>query len=478
MKTITLAALTALLSLAAAPVLAQTPGSKPDTAKPPAAFPQAEAQSLDLAKQLIAMRSVRGEGNRTGDVAAKIRDTLVAGGWAPADIVITPLKDTAYIVATWKGSNPKLKPLVISGHIDVVEANPMDWQRDPFTPVVENGYLFGRGASDMKFDAAVAVSSLIEMRRQGYRPKRSIILEFSGDEETAMYTSREIAKQLANAEMVINIDGGGGAFDETNFKPLYWSWQGAEKTYADYRLEVTNAGGHSSSPRPDNAIVQLATALERIGGYHFKPELSPLTKAYFEKAAAFEADPKLAAAMRAFAANANDEVAAATLRASPAYVGKIGTTCVPTLISGGHAENALPQRATATVNCRIFPGHKQIDIMAELARVANVPQVSFTDITEGGIASPASPMRPDFIAAADKAIKRAWPGVTVIPSQSSGASDSMWFRAAGIPSYGASPSFSKDSDDFSHGLNERVHLSNIRPGIIYYLSLFTDLTSK
>ncbi len=473
MKTSTLAVMTALLSLAAAPAAA-----KPHTAKPPAAFPQAEAQALDLAKQLIAMRSVRGPGNRTGDVAARIRDSLIAGGWAPGDIVITPLKDTAYIIASWKGSSPALKPLVISGHIDVVEANPKDWQRDPFTPIVENGYLFGRGASDMKFDAAVAVSSLIEMRRQGYRPKRSIILEFSGDEETAMYTSREIAKQLSNAELVINIDGGGGAFDETNFKPLYWSWQGAEKTYADYRLEVTNPGGHSSSPRPDNAIVQLATALERIGAYHFKPELSPLTKAYFEKAAAFEADSKLAAAMLAFAANPGDEVAAATLRASPTYVGKIGTTCVPTLVSGGHAENALPQRATATVNCRIFPGHKQADIMAELTRAANVLQVTFTDITEGGIASPASPMRPDFIAAADKAIKQAWPGVTVIPAQSSGASDSMWFRAAGVPSYGASPSFSKDSDDFSHGLNERVHLSNIRPGIIYYTSLFTDLSSK
>jgi acetylornithine deacetylase/succinyl-diaminopimelate desuccinylase-like protein len=286
-----------------------------------------------------------------------------------------------------------------------------------------------------------------------------------------------IAKKLSNAELVLNIDGGGGTLDEATGKPLYWTWQGAEKTYDDYQLEVTNPGGHSSAPRPVNAIVQLAKALEKVGAYHFKPELSPLTKAYFEKASAFEADPKLAAAMRAFAANPNDEVAAATLRASPSYVGKIGTTCVATMISGGHAQNALPQRATANINCRVFPGQSREEIRQNLEQVIGMPDVKVTATSgEDSISAPASPMRPDFTAAVEKAMHLINPGLPIFPSQASGASDSMWYRALGVPSYGASPTFSKDSEDFAHGLNERVPLSNIAPGINYYLSLFTDLS--
>ena len=441
--------------------------------------PVAEAQTLDLAKQLIALRSVQGPGNKTPEALGVIKGALLAAGWQGSDIEITPFRDTAYMIATWPGSDPSLKPLVISGHMDVVEAKPEDWQRDPFTPVVENGYLFGRGASDMKFDAALATSSLIELRRAGYKPKRTIVLQFSGDEETTMASSRVIAEKLKNAELVINIDGGGGTLDEASGKPLYWTWQGAEKTYDDYQLEVTNAGGHSSAPRPENAIVQLAQAVEKVGSYHFQPELSPLTKAYFEKASAFEKDPKLAAAMKAFAANPSDAEAAATLRASPSYVGKIGTTCVATMIAGGHAQNALPQRATANINCRVFPGHNREEIRQQLVQIIGMPMIKVTATSgEDSISAPASPMRPDFIGAAEKAMHLINPGLAVFPSQASGASDSMWYRALGVPSYGASPTFSKDSEDFAHGLNERVPLSNIAPGINYYLSLFTDLSAR
>ncbi len=449
----------------------------PVLADEPVAHPQAEAQTLDLAKQLIAIRSVIGPNNRTIDANKAVRDALVAGGWKSDDIEITTLNDTAYIIATWKGSDSSLKPLVISGHLDVVEADPKDWKRDPFTPVVEGGYLFGRGASDMKYDAAMAVSTLIEMRRTGYVPRRSIVIEFSGDEETTMASARVIAKKLKDAELVINIDGGGGALDEKTGKPLYWTWQGAEKTYNDYKLEVTNPGGHSSAPRPDNAIVQLAKALENVGNYHFAPEQNDLTKAYFEKAAQFESDPKLAAAMRAFALNIKDKKALKVLQANPSYVGKVGTTCVPTMVTAGHAPNALPQRASANVNCRIFPGHTREEIRKALEKIAGVEQVKVTDATgEDTIFAPASPMRADFVAAITKSMNLINPGLPIIPSQASGASDSMWFRAIGVDSYGASPIFSKDSDDFSHGLNERVHLSNTRPGINYYLSLFSELT--
>ncbi|MBB4613533.1 M20/M25/M40 family metallo-hydrolase [Novosphingobium taihuense] len=449
--------------------------SMPAAAKE-AAYPKAEAQVLDLAQKAISIRSVRGDGNKTIDVAKLFADALVAGGWSASDIEITPVDDTAYLIATWKGANPALKPLVISGHMDVVEAKREDWERDPFVPVVENGILYGRGASDMKFDGALALSTLIELRRQGYKPKRTIVIEFSGDEETTMKTSAIIAEKLKNAELVINVDGGGGALDEATGKPLYWTWQGAEKTYADYRLEVTNPGGHSSAPRPDNAIIQLSQALVKVGAYKFKAEQNEITKGYFDKAAAFTDRPEIAAAMRAFAANPADDKALATLRADPSMVGKVGTTCVPTMLGGGHAENALPQRAFANINCRIFPGHSKEDIMAELAGVIGDPSVKISDVTAGSVATPASPVRPDVVAAVSKAMNKAYPGVPLIPSQASGASDSMWFRALGISSYGLSPSFSKDSEDFSHGLNERTRLSNIRPGITYYLSLITDLT--
>lgn len=456
-------------------LLASTPLAAAPAAAAPASHPEAEAQALDLAKQAIAMRSVTGPGNLTPKVDALFKAALVAGGFAERDIEIVPVEDTAYFIARWHGSDPSLKPLVISGHLDVVEAKPADWQRDPFTPVVENGYLYGRGATDMKLDAALAAAALIELKRQGYSPRRDIILEFSGDEETAMKTSAIIADRLKNAEIVINIDGGGGTLDEKSGKPLYFTWQGAEKTYADFELSVTNAGGHSSAPRPENAINQLSAALVRIGNYRFKPELSPLTRSYFQAAARYE-EPKIGAAMRAFAANPADARAIATLAANPATVGKIGTTCVTTMISGGHALNALPQRATANINCRIFPGHKPAAIMAELQRVAAEPVVRFKDVTEGAVANDASPMRPDLVAAIGKAMAETYPGVPVFPSMASGASDSMWFRYHHVASYGASPVFTKSSEDFSHGLNERTPVSNIRPAISYYLTLFKELS--
>jgi len=444
-------------------------------AKGPVAHPQAEAQALELAKQAIALRSVRGPGNETPKVAELYKAALVAGGFADGDVTITPVEDTAYLIGRWHGSDPTAKPLVISGHMDVVEAKPSDWQRDPFTPVVENGYLYGRGATDMKLDGTIAIAALIELKRSGYKPRRDIVIEFSGDEETTMKTSGIIAEKLANADIVLNIDGGGGVFDEKTGKPVLWTWQGAEKTYSDFELTVTNPGGHSSAPRKANAINQLAAALARIGDYQFKPEVSDLTRAYFIEAAKYE-DPETGAAMKAFAADPTDKAAIATLTANPSTIGKIGTTCVTTMISGGHALNALPQRATANINCRIFPGHKPADIMAELQKVAAEPAVTFKDVTEGSVATEASPMRPDFIAAVNKAMKQIYPGVPVFPAMSSGASDSMWFRYRGVASYGASPTFSKDSDDFSHGLNERTQISNIAPGIIYYLSLFRDLS--
>jgi acetylornithine deacetylase/succinyl-diaminopimelate desuccinylase-like protein len=435
---------------------------------------RADAQALDLAKQAIALRSVRGPGNQAPQVAALFKSALVAGGFNDAEVTVTPVDDTAFLIARWKGRDPKLKPLVISGHMDVVEAKPSDWERDPFTPVVENGLLYGRGASDMKLDDALAVAALIELRREGYQPRRDIVLAFSGDEETTMKTTQALARELANAEMVLNVDGTGGQLDSAG-KPQYFTWSGAEKTYADFELTVTSPGGHSSRPYEPNAINQLSAALVRIGQYKFKPELSELTRAYFTAAARYER-PEIATAMRAFAADPADEQASAVLRANPSTIGKIGTTCVVTMINGGHAFNALPQRATANINCRIFPGHSRAQIMQELQGAAADPAVQFKDITQGSVATDASPIRSDVVDAVTRAIRVGYPAVPVFPTMSAGASDSMWFRNERIPSYGVSPLFIKDSDRFSHGLNERIPVGDVRPSMTYLLSLFTDLS--
>jgi acetylornithine deacetylase/succinyl-diaminopimelate desuccinylase-like protein len=460
------AALAAMVSAAALTASAQPA---------PATHTHADAQALDLAKQAIALRSVRGPDNKTPQVAALYRDALVAGGFAADEVTITPVDDTANLIARWPGSDPKLKPLVISGHMDVVEAKPADWKRDPFTPVVEEGYLFGRGATDMKLSGTIAIAALNELRRQGYHPRRTIIIEFSGDEETTMKTSAIIAEKLADAELVLNMDGAGGVLNETTGAPEYFTWTGAEKTYADFQLTVTSPGGHSSQPREKNAIDQLAAALLRIQAHPFKPELSDLTRAYFVQAAKYR-DPQTAAAMRAFAANPDDQAAIAALRANPSTVGTIGTTCVVTMIQGGHALNALPQRASANINCRIFPGHPRAEIMAELERDAADPEVAFADVTVGSVATAASPMRPDLVAAIDKAIAASRPGVAVFPGMSSGASDSMWFRYHGVPSYGVSGVFIKPSENFAHGLNERTPLASIAPAVDYDLTLIRTLS--
>ncbi|GBQ96010.1 hypothetical protein AA23498_2510 [Acetobacter nitrogenifigens DSM 23921 = NBRC 105050] len=437
--------------------------------------PRAEQQSLDLAKASIALRSVSGPGNQTPQVAELYKRTLIEGGFSPDDVVITPVDNTAYLIARWPGSDPALKPLVISGHMDVVEAKPSDWKRDPFKPIVESGYLFGRGATDMKLDGALAISSVIELRREGYKPRRTIILAFSGDEETAMKTSEMVADALRNADLVLNIDVGSGVLDEKTGEPQYFSWQGAEKTYADFRMSVSNPGGHSSEPRADNAIDRLAAALLRIQKYQFKPELNDLTRSYFENAAKLRPGAT-GAAMLAFAKDPANAKAIATLSADPALIGKIGTTCVVTMIDGGHALNALPQHASANINCRIFPGHARAAIMRELEQVAADPQVHFEDVSAGSVETAASPMRPDFVDAVTAGIQKIYPGTPVFPSMTAGASDSMWFRKNGVPSYGASPVFLKQSEDFSHGLNERTPVASIAPAVDYYLSVIPALS--
>lgn len=451
--------------------------SAPAMAEPLPALTREGLQALTLAESSIALHSVAGSRNETVAVAGLYRKVLIAGGFPATAISILRQDNTASLILRWPGSNPSLRPLVISGHMDVVAANPTDWKRDPFTPVVEDGYLFGRGATDMKMSNALAITALIHLRHSGYKPDREIVLALSGDEETEMSTGQALAKMLSNASQVLNLDVGGGILDEETGHPLYYTWSGAEKTYADLTVQVSDPGGHSSEPRSRNAIDVLAAALLKIQAHSFRPELNALTRSYFMNAARFTT-PKQAAAMRIFAASPDNAKAVAILRDNPALTGFISTTCVVTMIKGGHALNALPQHAEANINCRIFPGHSRLDIVHELKAAVGDETVQIEDHTAGSVETQPSPMDTPFTSAVNRAAQAAYPGVPVFPSMSSGASDSMWFRERGIPSYGACPIFMKSSDDFSHGLNERVPLSAITPGLHFLLSLIPDMAAK
>jgi acetylornithine deacetylase/succinyl-diaminopimelate desuccinylase-like protein len=359
--------------------------------------------------------------------------------------------------------------------MDVVAANPEDWQRDPFKLIEENGYLYGRGVADMKTNVIALVETFMRFKREGFVPKRGMVLVFSGDEETDMASTRELAKRYHDAEFLLNADAGGGTYD-AHYKPVIYEIQAAEKTYADFKLTVTSKGGHSSEPDPPkNAIYRLAKALERVAAYPFPIQHNAITLASLKATGEHGSGP-IAEAMRAFAANPEDAKAAATLSADPAYVGQIRTTCIATMLDGGHALNALPQRADANVNCRIFPGTHVASVQATLAKVIDDPSVEITVRPPPPVESPASPLRPDVVKAVTATLHERFPRLDVVPGMSAGASDSMYFRNAGVPSYGVDPDFAKPNDTFAHGLNEKLRASEIPAALDFWHSLLTRLT--
>ncbi len=440
-------------------------------AAPTHARPADPAVAKKILIDSVAIPTVEGRG-KVPELAAYYAGVLKAAGFTDADIEITPIGETATLAATLRGSSAE-KPILLLGHMDVVEADAKDWTRDPFVPVEENGYIFGRGSEDNKFDVAIMVATMAQLKKDGFKPKRSIVLLLSGVEETAMVTTRALAAKYKDAEFALNGDGGGGLIGEDG-KPKYYALQAGEKTYADFTLEVTNPGGHSSRPSDINAIVQLANALSRVGAYRFQPQQNELTKVGMP-IVADQVGGEIGAALRAFAADPTDAGAIAAIRADPEYVGQIGTTCVPTLVKGGHAENALPQRATANINCRIFPGVSIEAVRAELEKVIADPAVK-VNTDPDATASDASPLRADVVAAVTKAVHARAPGLPIIPSMSAGATDSLHFRAVGVPSYGVAGLFSKASDSFAHGLNERAPVAAIAPALAHWDSLLRDLS--
>ena len=440
-----------------------------------AAVPVADAQAILMTS--VGFDTVKGRG-KVPAYAAYLGSVLVAAGFDSAAIAIEPVGETANLHLVWKGGvgkgGSKAPPMAIAGHMDVVEADPKDWVRDPFKATIDGDYIFGRGVGDNKFDVSMVVATLADLKRRGFKPGRDVHLFLSGDEETEGVTAEIQARQAkaAGVALLLNSDGGGGRINAAG-KADGYGLSAAEKTYADYKLTVTNPGGHSSRPTSPNAIAQLAAAASKVDAYHFAAQINEITRASLIADATATAGA-LGAAMAAFAKDPTDATAIAALRGDPATIGQIGTTCVPTMISGGHAPNALPQKAVLTVNCRIFPGVSVESVRAVLETVVADPAVK-VETGQEWVSTPASPLRPDVTGAVARAVAAGYPGVIPVPVMDAGATDSVYYRALGIPSYGTSGLFIKESDNFVHGLNERIPINAIAPALRHWDTLITEL---
>lgn len=422
-----------------------------------------QRQARQILERLISFRTAAGHG-QVPAMAAYIAETLRAGGVPAADIVVIPHEETAAMLVRVAGSDSAARPLLFSGHMDVVDARPEDWQRSPFTLVEENGYLFGRGVHDNKTGIAAMVSTILRLRADRVRPRRTLVFAFVGDEETTFDTTRLVAAHdwVRNAEYAINTDAGGGGLTPDG-RPFVYLVQGAEKTFASFRLTVTNPGGHSSRPRDDNAIYDLARALLRVEQYRFPPTANALTRAYFGTLGRIVPGAEGQVLTR-FAANPRDEEAAEALRRAPEHVGATRTTCVATMLDAGHAQNALPQRASAVVNCRIFPDVQPETVREALAAAIGNPAIRVETMGDPQL-SPVSEPRADVMAAIARSIHARHPGVPLTPYLESGGTDGLIYRSAGIPTWATSGIFIKPEEMFAHGLNERIPTASFYAGI-------------
>lgn len=384
-------------------------------------------------------------------IAARFR----AAGYSESDIhLLGPTDDKHSIVVRLHGTGAK-KPLLLLAHLDVVMALPSDWSTDPFKLVEKDGYYYGRGSIDDKAMASIFVANMIRYKKEGFVPDRDIILALTPDEEKSGQLGAnwlvQNHKDLIDAEYAIN-EGGGGSLK--NGKPFLQAVQATEKAFTNFTLTVKNPGGHSSVPRPDNAIYQLAEGLVRFEHFKFPVQLNDVTRAFFSGTSAIET-PANAAAMRALLKNPNDAVAAATLSKDPRYNSILRTTCVATRLSGGHADNALPQTATALVNCRVFPNVPIDSVRNTIIRVLNDTGIVVSPSEQLAPTSP-SPLTPELMEPIKTLTDRMFNGVPVIPFMSTGATDGRYLRAGGIPTYGVSGLFLEPSDVRAHGKDERL----------------------
>jgi acetylornithine deacetylase/succinyl-diaminopimelate desuccinylase-like protein len=427
----------------------------------------------DIFKELVEINTTESAGSTT--VAAKaLAARLKTAGFPDSDVVVlenAPKK--GILVARLRAKNPSRKPLLLLSHIDVVEAKPEDWTLPPFQFTEKDSTFYGRGTSDNKDDAAIDVTLIIRLRAEKFATDRDIIVAATTDEEgggaNGVGWLIQNHPELIQAEFGLN-EGGSGRVKEG--KSLSHDIQLAEKKVANFRLESTNPGGHSSRPVKDNAITHLADALVKVGAFDFPVHLNDVTRAYFEKSAAI-VEPAMGAAMRALVKNPQDAAAAAKMAEDPSYNSQMRTTCVATLLEGGHASNALPQRARATVNCRILPDEDPAEVRQALERVISNPKVT---VSAAGNArnTPIIPIKPELMAEIERVTAQLWPGLPVIPTMGTGATDGSRLRSAGIPTYGVAGQFYGESN--AHGMNERIPQQAFYDSNEFMYRLVTGLT--
>ena len=453
-------AVTAALALSATAAAAQPP---------PPNFP-GQAEFRDLYKELIETNTTVSAGSCT-TAAQEMAARLKAAGYADADvrILVPPNRPKdGNLIAVLRGADPQAKAIMLLAHIDVVEARREDWQRDPFKLVEENGYFYARGASDDKAMAASFTDAMIRYRKEGFKPRRDIKLALTCGEETpdtfnGAHWLMTTHRADMDAAFALNEGAGGRLQGDTR---VYLGIQAGEKVYQDYTLEVTNPGGHSSRPVRDNAIYHLAGGLSKIGAHDFPAHLNEATRLHFEKMSPIVGG-EIGAAMKAALAQPTPAAAVAAIARDPGYNSMMRTTCVATMVNAGHALNALPQRATANVNCRILPGEAPEAVMATLVKVMDDPAIHIKLAGGKSPVSPPPPLTKAITGPAEAVAHELWPGVPLVPAMSTGATDGRFLIAGGVPTYGLSGMFGESDGGGVHGLNERIRVRSLYEGREY-----------
>jgi acetylornithine deacetylase/succinyl-diaminopimelate desuccinylase-like protein len=442
-----------------------------------------EAAFRDLYKQLVEINTTRSVGSCT-EAAEAMQKRLLAAGVPASDTQVLAPPDRPQdgaLIAMLHGRDASLKPLLLMAHMDVVEANPADWDRDPFKLVEEGGYFYARGVSDDKAMAAIFTDAMIRYRQQGFSPLRSIKLALTCGEETPeVFNSVEwLLKDrpaVLDAAMALN-EGGDGELDE-NGKPVAVQVEAAEKVYQDFRLSATDSGGHSSHPKKYNPITALSAALVRLGAYRFPVAFNDASRAYFTEEAKL-VSPKIAADMRAVLANPADSAAVNRLwDESAEWNGMLHTTCVVTMINGGHARNALPQSVSANVNCRIMPGTPVAEVQTTVERVLADSTIKVEPVGEPGRSVAPPPLTPRVMGPVHAVADSIWPGIAVVPTMITGATDGFYLNSAGIPTYGMSGILVDPSGNHEHGLNERVRVTSLMNGRRFLFELVKRLANE
>jgi acetylornithine deacetylase/succinyl-diaminopimelate desuccinylase-like protein len=468
------------------------PVSSPSFAQSPLPIASAEDRALarSILKELIEINTTdTPRGNVTAATAAMQKRFLDAG-FAPQDIqLLGPDPHKRNLVARIKSEGtPTAKPVLFLCHMDVVEALRSDWTTDPFELVEKDGYFYGRGTEDMKDGDAVMVATFLRLHREGYKPKRDLILALTADEEGGKFNGAQWLlnqhRNLVDAAFIINLDAGGVQLE--GGRPVVAAVEATEKVYSDFQITAVNRGGHSSLPRPDNAIYELTTALNKLAAFTFPFELNEVTRAYFKKLADKESPP-VAANIRAILALPPDKSAVERLSAEPSFNANLRTTCVATRLNAGVANNALPQTAQAIVNCRIFPGHSPEEIRQKLIEIFSDNQLTVKYVSDAGEVSDTAPNRkpisppapiPEVFDPLTHLVEAIWPGISVTAVMENGASDSIYFAQAGIPCYGFSAIAMERNDDRAHGRDERIPVDSYWKSLDFFYSFAKELGGR